>query len=390
MPDCVLSSQNRFYTELESAYGEVPSITAADRIAAIRLQIRQQREERERRDKTGSRTYTGIAPGSRKQTSFSLEAYLLTRTSPSDAPAIGPLVQASLGAPPLTFAGGSAGAGSTTTQIVFSGPHGLVKGQAFGFGGELRFVETVVNSTTAAVNAPFSTAPTSGNTLTGAVTYFPADVLPSVSVFDYWDPSTVVQRVLHGASCDRMEVRVNADFHEIAFSGEAQDVIDSVSFSSGQGGLGSFPTEPAVSGSTAMPVPGNLGQAWLGSPSTKFLTVTSAQVAVSNDIDLRNREFGTSTPQCIAPGPRRVTANFELFEVDDAATRGLYAAARSETPIPLMFQLGEAPGQMTGVYLGAAVPQVPEFDDSERVLGWSFENARAQGTANDEIVVAFG
>ena len=390
MPDCVLSTQNRFYVEVEPSYGQVPTITAGERISAVKLRVRQDLETRDRRDKTGSRTYQGIAPGSRKQTDFSLQTYLVDNPSPSSPPAIGSMVEGALGATPLIFAGGAAGVGSTATQINFTSSHGLAEGQAFGFGGELRFVDTVVDSTTVQVNAPFSSAPASGNTLTAAVSYFPADDLPSVSVFDYWDPLTVVDRIVVGGVCDRMQVRVNGDFHELEFSGEAQDVIDTVSFASGQGQLGSFPAEPAVSGSTGLPIPGNLGQAWLGAPTNKFLTVSSALIELDNDIDLRNREFGTSVPQCISAGVRRVLANFELFEVDDTQTRDLYGAARAETPVPVMFQLGQAAGQLMGVYMREVIPHVPEFNDDERILKWDFSNSRAQGLDNDEVVVAFG
>ncbi len=295
-----------------------------------------------------------------------------------------------MGAAPVSFGGGTAGTGSTTSQIVFSISHGLVKGQAFVFSGELRFVDTVVDSTTVQVNAPFSSAPSSGNPLDGTVSYFPAAELPSVSVFDYWDPGGAVDRILLGGSCGRFQVKINADYHELEFAGEAQDVIDTESFTSGQGGLAAFPAEPAVAGHMAPPIPGNLGQAWLGTPANKFLTITSALVDLDNDLDLRNREFGSAIPQCIAAGIRRVNANFELFEADDTATRGLYASARAETPIGVMFQLGEASGRLMGVYMPNVVPEVPEFNDEERILQWSFTGSRAQGQVDDEIFVAFG
>ena len=57
MADCVLSNQNRFYVEREASFGSVPSIAAANRISALKLGIRQQLELRQRRDKTGGRTY---------------------------------------------------------------------------------------------------------------------------------------------------------------------------------------------------------------------------------------------------------------------------------------------------------------------------------------------
>ena len=390
MSDCVLSNQNRFYVAAEPSFGSVPAITAADRLAAIKLGIRQRSELRERRDKTGGRTYAGVAPGGRNRTEFNLQTYLLTNPSPGTAPPAAKLVQAAMGAAALSFGGSTAGAGSTTTQISFSGSHGLAEGQAFGFNGEIRFVKQVVSSSTVQVNAPFSTAPASGASLTPAVSYFPAAELPSVSIFDYWDPANAVDRILVGAACDRMTIKINGDYHEFEFSGEAQDAIDNLTFEAGQGGLGSFPSEPAVTGNTTLPVPGNLGQAWLGNTAGKFLTITSAEVELNNDLDLRNREFGTSAPQCITAGVRRVLANFELYEVDDTQSRDLYAAARAETPVAVMFQLGEATGQLLGAYMKSVVPQLPEFEDDERILRWNFGNSRAQGEGDDELVVAFG
>ena len=391
MPECVLSNRNRFYAGLESSFGQVPTVSVTDRFAGIRLGIRQRTEAPRRRDKTGGRTYAGTAPGARKFTNFEVNAYPVVRSSPSTEPPLGPLVQAGMGAAPVVFSGGSAGGGSSANTVVFSSAHGLVKGQAFGFNGEIRFVETVVNATTVGVNAPLSAAPASGEPLTGAVTYFLADDLPSASVFDYWDPSTAVNRILNGASVDRFRVRVNADYHELEFVGEAQDVLDTVSFLPGQGGLSSFPAEPTGTEPVLTPIPGNLGQAWLGTPAaSRFFSVTSATVEVTNDLDLRNREFGSTTPQCVAPGQRRVTADIDLFETDDEATRSLYAAARTESTIQVMFQLGEAAGSMIGVYMPQVAPQVPEFDDGRRILQWRFRDSRAQGVTNEEIVVAFG
>ena len=105
---------------------------------------------------------------------------------------------------------------------------------------------------------------------------------------------------------------------------------------------------------------------------------------------MRAKEFGSNLPLAIAPGPRSVTAAFNLYEMDDAATQGLYQAAREQSPASVMFQLGQQTGQAMGVYLMSVVPVVPEFDDSDNRLQWKFQGSRAQGTANNEMVVAFG
>ena len=38
----------------------------------------------------------------------------------------------------------------------------------------------------------------------------------------------------------------------------------------------------------------------------------------------------------------------------------------------------------------SVIPRVPEFDDSDGRLQWTFANSQAQGTLDDEITVAFG
>ena len=54
-----------------------------------------------------------------------------------------------------------------------------------------------------------------------------------------------------------------------------------------------------------------------------------------------------------------------------------------------MLQLGQQSSQLFGAYMPAMVPQVPEFDDSETRLQWTFQNNRAQGAVNDELYIAF-
>jgi hypothetical protein len=133
-----------------------------------------------------------------------------------------------------------------------------------------------------------------------------------------------------------------------------------------------------------------MGQAWLGSSPAQFLTITSASVVLKNGLDTRAREFGSNVPRAISAGRRSITAAFDLYAQDDDATTGLYQAARQESPISVMFQLGALDGQVMGVYLSSVIPEVPEFDDSENRLQWSFRASRAQGTIDDEIAVAFG
>jgi hypothetical protein len=386
----ILSNSNRLYTALESSYGSVGAITSANRMPAVKLSVKQQLVVSGRRDKTGSRTFPGVPAGGRKQTSFSLNTYLTSWQKTGPGPSYGPLFQAALGGTPAQSGGGAVSAATADGHLGFSAAHGLSVGQAVASSSEMRFVGAIVDANNVLLNAPFTVLPAAGAATQATVTYTPATVLPSVTVFDYWDPVTAVQRVINGAAVDEMAIQVNGDFHEFEFGGLAQDVLDSSSFSTGAASLQTFPAEPALASFDYSIVPGNLGQAWLGTTASEFFTVTSASIILKNNLETRAREFGSSLPLAISPGRRVVAASLELYSQDDAATEGLYQAARQQAPISVMLQLGNVSGQMMGVYLQSVVPDVPEFDDSTNRLQWKFRPSRAQGTVDNEIAVAFG
>jgi hypothetical protein len=388
MAGYISSNANRFYAALESGYGQLQAVQAENRIPAVKLSIEQRIETARRRDKTGSRTFGGTPPGGWRRTNFELQTYL-TSWAKTGEPGYGPLFQAAMGGTPQVFSGGTVESATPTGRLQFAEPHQISVGQALAHDGEIRFVEAQVDPNTVQLNAPFTQVPASGSAVSATITYVPATELPSVSVYDYWSPETAVQRVVCGAAVDQMDILVNSDYHELRFSGLAQDVLDSASLSGGLGQLQGFPPEPATDSFDYSVVPGNLGQAWIGSSPTQFFTLTSATVQVKNALETRRREFGARGPRSISPGQREVSAQFELFSQDDEQTAGLYQAARQQSPITVMFQLGEAEGQLMGVYLKSVVPEVPEFNDSENRLRWRFRASRAQGTVDDEIAIAF-
>jgi hypothetical protein len=403
MSSYISSNANRFYTALESAYGNVAAVTSTNRIPALKLAVAQQLEVTTRKDKTGSRTFPGLPAGGRLRTAFELRTFLTSwqqaGLGPSDnapspdtlpGPAYGPLFQAALGGAPLEFAGGTVASSTATGSLVFQAAHGLAAGQAVSCGGEIRFVAAIASATAVQLNAPFTVLPAAGAAVAPTVTYVPATELPSVSVYDYWSPATAVQRLLCGTAIDQMDILLNGDYQEFHFSGIAQDLLDSGSFSSGEGALTSFPVEPALGAFDYSIVPGNMGEAWLGASPSQFFTITGGTVTLKNGLATRAKEFGTNLPQAIMPGVRTVTAAFELYSIDDSATIGLYQAARQQSPISVMFQLGQAQGLMMGVNMNSVIPEVPEFEDGQNRLQWKFRGSRAQGTVDNEITVAFG
>jgi hypothetical protein len=376
------SNENRFYAALEASYGTATGVTAANRFPAVRIEAHQALQIGKRLDKTGTRTYLGSSPNARRKTAFSLMTYLTSWTG-TKQPSYGPLVQAALGAPPQTAKSLVVASVVSGTQVTTKSPHELSVGMAIASAADIRFVTAITNSQSVVINAPFTTALGADASLTPAITYQLSTALPSVTLYDYWDPAgSAVSRMLTGAAMDAFEIVVNGNYHELLFGGPAADLLDSSS-------LSTFPHEPALGAFDYSIVPGQLGQVWVGSPANQFFTLTAANIVVKNNIDVRDQEFGSSYPRAIAPGRREVVSTFTLFAQDDAQTGGLYAAAKSRNPIPAMLQLGRQEGQMMGIFVPNVVPEIPLYNDSETRLMWEFKNNLGQGSSNDEIYVAF-
>jgi hypothetical protein len=303
-------------------------------------------------------------------------------------PAHGPLFASAMGGEVSRFAGAAVVA-ADGGRITFAAEHGLSLQQAVAWLGEIRFVSAILSGTEVQLNAPFTAVIEAGNELQAAITYKLGALPKSATVYDHWGPAEAVQRLLPGAIVDELKIRINGDFHEFEFAGPAADLIDSVSFASGQAGLIEYPQEPALAVFDYAIVPGHLGQAWIGASPERLYTLTDAEVVLKNNVELRANEFGQATANWFGAGVRHVAVGFSLYERDDAATQSLYQAARQRSPVSVMFQLGQQTGQLVGVYLQSVIPEIPAFDDSDPRLQWQFQTCRAEGVDNDELVIAF-
>jgi len=169
---CYISSNNnRVYVALESNYGQAAAVTGGNRIPLVKLAAQQVPEQTGRRDKTGSRTFAGLPNRIRRRTHFQLNTFMTQWTDQTVQPTHGPLFQASMGASPIIFAGGTVAVVTAQTQIQLAAAHGLVPGQGITSGGEMRFVTAVLNTTTVFINAPFTNDPEAGGTIGATATY---------------------------------------------------------------------------------------------------------------------------------------------------------------------------------------------------------------------------
>src|ERR1041385_6427007 len=123
MATYISSNANGFYTALENSFGETGTITAANRIPAVKLSIRQQVETATRRDKTGSRTFAGLPQGVRRRTDFDLQTYLTSWDRTTAGPGDGPLFHAGPGGAARRFQGASAASSTAGGRLGFGAAH---------------------------------------------------------------------------------------------------------------------------------------------------------------------------------------------------------------------------------------------------------------------------
>lgn len=378
---------NRHYVVPETQFANVGVLSASQRVPLISMELSHSYQVPKRKDKTGSRTYSGHASALREAARFALKGYLYENPAFPTAPPCAPLLEGALGGESRVFSGAVVESAHTPVQIRFLEPHGLTIGQGLTFGGEMRFVADVEDAYTLLLNAPFSILLTPGAQVGPAITFTLGSEVRSLSLFDYWGGAGI-HRVACGAVVDSMRIAINGDFHELEFQGPAARVLDSASFVPGEAGIAMFPDEPVVDAMRLTPVPGHLGQVWIGGGEAH--TLTEGTVRLTNNVVMRNREFGSSTARLAVHGERVVSLRFSMLQDDAGGSGELYAAARNRTPLPVMLQLGQQASQLMGVYLKSVTPQVPSYDESDSRLQFSFENCLADGVADDELFIAIG
>lgn len=380
---------NRHYVSLEQQFGAVSIPATSNRVPLQSMDLSQRFHIPKRKDKSGSRSFIGSGAPLREEARFHAKGYLYPTTIGSTSP-VRPLIEAAMGGPTLSFNGGLVDSALDSTHFRFVAPHGLAPGQALSFGGELRFVRAIVDPFTVETNAPYTQLPGASTTFGPTTTFTLGRDLPSISLFDYWGGQSGLHRIATGAVVDVMKVGLNGDFHDLEFQGPASRILDSASFAGGMGGLSVFPDEPAIQTFGNSPVPGHLGQVWFGSTLSRFHSVTGATARVSNNVAMRTREFGSVNARAFVPGERSIGLKFSIFQEDTTATRDLYLAARSRLPIQVMLQLGQQATQLLSVYMKSVVPVIPSYDEGDARVEWTFEDASAQGQADDELYIAIG
>ena len=260
----IASYANRSYAALESELGAVAAITTSHRLPLSKLDIRSVREASQRLDKSGGRTFVGAPNNGREHTTVQFSTYLTGWDALSGVPELDAALQAVMGGEVQASVPNIITSISSGLTVTMSAPHGLSIGQAISVGSEIRFVDSILDDHTVVVNCPMPADAGEGSAVGRCITYRLGSHLKSLTILDYWDPSTAIQRCAAGVSVDQLLVSVNGDFHEMVFSGEGSAYYDSASELPGSSGLQEFPIEPIGEWAVGELIPGSVGRAWIG------------------------------------------------------------------------------------------------------------------------------
>jgi hypothetical protein len=227
-----------------------------------------------------------------------------------------------------------------------------------------------------------------------SVSYALEDASPSLSIWNFRDPSTMEQLVAMGSVVQSMRINVSQESSEIEFSGACRYVTPSEGFagldSTAKGGLSAFPARPASPTYAGIMALGLYGSATLdGSSYTtlRSLSISADFARTLIDNVLFNGAYAGQPQQ----GIRNITVDFELTDEDTVANESLKAKARAKTAMDLVFVIGSTAGNICTVTLNDVQLTTPDYDDGQRSWGAKFSGMAhaASETAKDELTIVF-
>lgn len=223
-----------------------------------------------------------------------------------------------------------------------------------------------------------------------SVTYAIEDASPSLSIYNYRDPSTAEHLVALGSVVAQTRFNITQEQATVEFSGPCRFVSPSEGFAgldtTAKGGLSAFPSRPASPAYAGTMALGIYGSATLD--GNAYTTVRSLSINCDwgrslIDNVLFNGAYSGAPQQLV----RTITADFELTDEDTVAIESLKAKARAKTGMDLVFVVGATAGNIWTITLNDCQLSNPDYDDSQPSWGVRFTaTAHATNeTAKDEI-----
>lgn len=239
------------------------------------------------------------------------------------------------------------------------------------------FVRILTDVTGAALTwAPaLRVAPSAGDDIKGGITYkLTTDLAISLCMAHYIPPN--YKRELLGVGINELALAFDANEEvRVTASGPAKEQRRST--------VQDEPAEFTVAGDN--PPSGLIGEILADGAAFK---IKSSEITISNGLIVRNQEYGVNGgTEIYRQGRREIKFGMETFAEDEDA---VYALAEAGTNVSLLKQTGHTEGNIVAVYAPIVEFMVPETDDPEEEVSWSFEGLALESAddENDELTLA--
>jgi hypothetical protein len=223
------------------------------------------------------------------------------------------------------------------------------------------------------------------------VTYSPADVEKSFTLYNFDKPAANDQEIIIGGIVQTGVFRIGGAIPFIELSGAAKWCIRKKQFAAltaeQKGGISTFPTEPTSPAIVGFPPRGRTGTITIdGAAYPNFLDAT---INFNTGVTLGPSQFGSSSPS----GPRRVrrvvTADISIEDDGGSNWDALCVKIPVNTPITITMVIGTVAGNIHTFTLNNAVLPQPTFDrsGSSRVMRFSgIKMAPLSASSKDPLV----
>lgn len=376
-----IGRKGQVFLKKEAAYGTEETLTATEALRHIEVAF-------------GFNPYNRITSPEKKQSPGPVNRFDRKKTAelgnlvalmrPSGVlgtlPEIDPLLEAALGsvvdasAVDTTFSGTP-----TTTTGSVDAVGALAKGDAVLIGTShtdsphVRILTAVSGSDLTWAPA-LPAAPVAADTCKGGLTYkLTTDLAVSLTIAHYVG---AMKRELLGVGIDQLTVTIDANEEpRISAAGPAASQLS-----------GTAQAKPASFTSVGgNPPSGLIGELVIDGTAYLFKTL---EVAITNALVVRNQEYGVNTPtEVYRQGRREISLSLETFAETEAT---LYDKAEAGTNVTLLKQTGRTEGNIVAVYCPRVEFTVPEQDDPDEEVNWSFSGVALESAdgQNDELTIA--
>jgi hypothetical protein len=380
-----IARKGRLFIAEHSAYGDTPSILAANAMRHVNVDIAY--DPYNRQDSPEKKRSPGVSYQFDRRTEASLgtlEAIMRPSGTVNTLPETNLLYKGLFGSViNTTLATTIAGGGATTTVLPLTSVTGLVEGGAISvvIAGKtyVRVITTIAGSDVTVAPA-LPSAPVNLAVVKAVTAYkLTTDLALSFLIAHYLDG---FGRQLDGAGFNQGTITMEG-------TEEARVSVSGPGRKQRSTGDADFIAEPGsatyVGGN---PPTGMQGELRIG--DTAYLH-KSLEISIDNALNVRNEEAGAEglATEIYRAGRRRIDLTLEAF-VETPAT--LYDLSKAGTTTSIFRQNGWTDGNIVGVYMPRAYVKPAAQDDPDEAATWTF-SGQALETAdneNDELTLIFG